>query len=138
MADAGLPQRLREELEAGRAFVALLEQERAELATPAPERLAAIAERKIALAGELSRLARERGAPPFPDDAGRGVLDELVACARRARELMHANAALLDLRLRAVGEALAVLLQPGSGPAEVYAPDGRWRPAPVRSPRAKA
>lgn len=133
-----MPRGLREELEVGRAFVALLEQERGELLAPAPERLAAIAERKIALAQELSRLARERGAPPFAAGAGRGVLDELVACARRARELMRANAALLDLRLRAVGEALAVLLQPGNGPAEVYASDGRWRAAPVRSPRAKA
>lgn len=129
---------LRRELQAGREFVALLEEEHTELLASNPERLPDIAARKVALALRLGELARERGAPPAAAPLQGPLLGELVACAREARRLTQANAALLDQRLRAVGEGLAVLMQYAQGAGQIYTQDGRWHAAVPRAPRATA
>ena len=118
-----------DELAVAQAFVALLEAERAELLAPNPARLPEIAERKVATAQRLAELARGRGAAPG---------GELAALARRALWQIQANSSLVDARLRAVGQALAVLLRAPADPARVYAADGRWQSARPGAQRTTA
>jgi len=118
-----------EELAVAQAFVALLEEERAELLAANPARLPEIAERKVAVAQRLAALARARGARPGA---------ELAALAGRALAQIRDNSMLVDARLRAVGQALAVLLRAPADPARVYSADGRWQSARPGAQRTTA
>lgn len=120
---------MREELAAARAFVALLEEERAALLAADPSPLPDIAARKVAAAQRMAQLSRERGTRPTA---------ELAALSRDALSRIRANAALVDARLRSVGEALAVLMRGHGAAAQVYTADGRFQATPVRAARARA
>ena len=146
---------LARETAAARELESLLETESAELGAASPERIEALAARKMDLARRAAELARSR------DDAlaraglpagrrgldlacagggaeGRRRLQAFLASAQRARLLNERVGAAVDLRLRHASAALGVLLRTGPDTAQVYSRDGRAHGAGVSRPLATA
>ena len=108
------PRSLDEALEGIDALAAILEQERAAVATLDATRLAAIADEKAPLIERLRRLAKAPPAarPSSPD--GRRIKEQVREAAVQLLAQAEANAALLNDAIHALSAALGVEQEAGT------------------------
>jgi flagellar biosynthesis/type III secretory pathway chaperone len=128
-------------------FVLLLEQEKILLIEGRTEALAALIEKKEALAGKLNDLTQQRSHCLLdggfsPDREGMdawarkhpqqkealAVWERALSLAAQAREQNRINGQLVDLHRQHTSEALKILLRKESR-LDLYGPDGRSRPS---------
>lgn len=152
MAPAPLAAILAGELAALREFVTLLQEEQSALLDGKGDGLAALVEKKSALAGRLTDCAGQReaalaglGLPAGRDGmeawlataaaAARNDWQELLPLAATARNLNELNGKLIGTRLQHNQQALTALMG-ATAQAMTYGPDGHARP-PAGSGRSR-
>jgi flagella synthesis protein FlgN len=150
---------LRAETEAFRDFVALLESERAALATGDADRLISIAQAKAAKVATLGKLAEERNRyllsatglsdqhgldawQQQQDASGRtramDLWQQLLELARSAKRLNEENGALIGVSLQHNQRALAVLRGAATQATNLYGADGQVYTSTSGRPLGKA
>lgn len=135
----GLPSQLKNEGDALRAFITLLEGEQQALLTQDSEQLLNLAESKTQAANKLSELSNIRrqqlnlDLPEFNTTAWikqhapacSSAWNEIVELAKRAHHLNQVNGEVIQLRLRNNQKSLSVLLSAAQNAAGIYGRDGQ-------------
>ena len=135
----GLPSQLKNEGDALRAFITLLEDEQQALLTQDSEQLLTLAELKTQAANKLSELSNIRrkqlnlDSQEFNTTAWiqqhtpscSNAWNEIVELATRAHHLNQVNGEVIQLRLRNNQKSLSVLLSAAQNAAGIYGRDGQ-------------